>query len=512
MELTFSGSEGQFRRDAKGLATAVVGSRDPSAAKTRVSKNSRRLSVGPVVMMAAAAVLVGLTEGRARADAGQVNKLGRSHTYGDFDGDGLVDHVFGYPGAYAKAGSTVVVYGDGEIEEIHRGVPGFLEPHEAGDNFGDSVSSGDIDGDGYDDLVVGVPGDDVTVWGGGIVTLSDAGSIHVIYGGDTGLTGTGDQVLDRVSDGLAASAAAYDRLGEAVAVADFDCDGFADVAVGVPLDDAQSGRSNDGSIHVIYGTASGLTSADDFFHQGTPAVSGAPESNDEFGGSLAVGNFNGDYFGGRACMDLAVGVVGEGSDGGYVVFFYGNFFDDFSFANKTGLSQNVANAEDQLEANDVFGAQMWSNDVDGDPYDDLIVAAPGERCNTIMTAGYHQFHGHPSGIVTNKLLNNSLDRLECVGWDTYEPVNAIEDYGRCMDFGDPGCGQTLTSDLDTSQTTTGTEHIAACEVGIEFALDACEHWISDPVCDVDLCIAAALELSNVATGCLNEGDVLTHGY
>ena len=96
----------------------------------------------------------------------------------------------------------------------------------------------------------------------------------------------------------------------------------------MPLDDAQSGRSNDGSIHVIYGTPGGLTSVDDFYHQGTANVSGAPESNDEFGASLAVGNFNGDVDG---CMDLAVGVVGENNDGGYLVFFYGNAFYDFSW-------------------------------------------------------------------------------------------------------------------------------------------------------------------------------------
>lgn len=465
-------------------------------------------------MLLAAAALLWTAEGAARAAAGQVNKKGRSHTYGDFDGDGLVDRVFGFPGAYSGAGSTVVVYGTGEIEEVHRGVADYLDGHYAGDNFGDSVSAGDIDGDGYEDLVVGVPGDSVTVYsGGGPTTYSGAGSIHVIYGSDDGLTGTGDQIVDRVSDGLAASVASYDRLGEAVAVGDFDCDGFADVAVGVPLDNAHPGRSNDGSIHVIYGTGSGLTSADDFFHQGTADVSGAPESNDEFGGSLAVGNFNGDWFWNRECMDLAVGVVGENTDGGYVVFFYGNFFDDFSFGNQEGLSQNLSNAQNHLEAYDVFGAQMWAFDDNGDDYDDLMVAVPGEVCNAIMSDGYHEFRGHPNGIVDNNLLNNSVDVLGCMGWDQPGPLNAIEEYARCMDFADPGCGQMLTSEFDSMfHIGVAPKRIAACEIGIDFALDACEHWISDPVCDVDLCIAAALELSNIEGGCLNEGDVLTHGY
>ncbi len=450
----------------------------------------------------------------ARADAGQVNAQGRSHTYGDFDDDGLVDHVYGFPQTYSGAGSIVVVYGTGEIEEIHRGTPGFLDGHYADDNFGDSVSAGDIDQDGWEDLVVGVPGDDVTEFllNGSTVTRVDAGSIHVIYGSDGGLTHVGDQVVDRVSDGLAAHVAAYDRFGESVAVGDFNCDGYADVGVGVPLDNAQSGRTDDGSIHVIYGTNSGLTSADDFFHQGTPDVTGAPESYDEFGSALAVGNFNGDWMLGRECVDLAVSAAGEDADGGFVVFFYGNFFNDFSFENRTGLSQNLANVADQIEAGDAFGAQMWAFDDNDDDYDDLMVAAPGEVCDPIMTDGYHRFLGHPNGIVSNKLLNFSANTLECVGWDTSELVDANEGYAQCMNFGDPGCAEGLEDAFDEMNLSAHPGRIAACEVALDFAQDACEHWVVDPICDVDLCIAATLELAAFGGGCLNEGDVLTHGY
>ena len=65
-----------------------------------------------VLVLGAAALLVA-TEGVAHADAGQVNKQGRSHTYGDYGNDGLIDRVFGFPEASATAGSTVVVYGNG---------------------------------------------------------------------------------------------------------------------------------------------------------------------------------------------------------------------------------------------------------------------------------------------------------------------------------------------------------------------------------------------------------------
>ena len=143
-------------------------------------------------------------------------------------------------------------------------------------------------------------------------------SIHVIYGTQAGLGQVGDQLIDRSSSGIEGNPVYNDRFGAAVAVGDFNCDNYEDVAIGVPWDDAESGRYNDGSINVIYGTSNGLTSVDDFFHQGTANVSGNSESADQFGSALAVGNFNG-----TTCDDLAVGAAGENNDGGYVVFFYG---------------------------------------------------------------------------------------------------------------------------------------------------------------------------------------------
>jgi hypothetical protein len=396
------------------------------------------------------------------------------------------------------------------VEELHRGVPGIAGTDDPEDNFGDSVAAGDIDGDGYEDLVVGVPGDDVSIFGlGGSVTVSNAGSIHVVYGSDDGLSVTGDQIIDRASDGLEADAAADDRFGENVAVGNFDCDPYEDVAVGVPYDDARSGRVNDGSIHVIWGTQGGLTTADDFYHQGTPNVSGAPETNDEFGASLQVGNFDGDPL---ACMDLAVGIVGEGSDRGYLVFFYGNSSSGFTFSNQTGLSQTVGGTVDTSEAFDAFGAQMWTFNDNNDAYDDLMVGVPGETCLDGLDGGYHAFRGHTNGLVSSKNLNNTTNPLVCMDWADEVVQLAMDAYRDCMDQREPGCGQQLTSDFLALDRGTDVEYITACETGLEFALDACEHWISDPICDVELCIAAAHELSSIALGCDHEGDVLTDDY
>jgi hypothetical protein len=103
--------------------------------------------------------------------------------------------------------------------------------------------------------------------------------------------------------------------------ADFDGDGFADLAVGVPLEDT-AGNTNDGGVNVIYGSAGGLTATgSQFWNQNSTGIFGAAESGDEFGLSLAAGNF-----GRTAEDDLAVGVpledtAGNSNDGGVNVIY-----------------------------------------------------------------------------------------------------------------------------------------------------------------------------------------------
>ncbi len=363
-------------------------------------------------MLATAAALLCVAEGQALAvpppPSGQVATQTPSHASGDIDGDGGTDHVFGYPSWNGSRGAIVVVTASGKATQLTEDYPW------PSDYFGDSVSVGDIDGDGFDDVVVGVPGD----WVGG---LSNAGSIHVFYGAADGLSTIGDQLITRNSAGIGStSAAGGDRFGEAVAVGDFNCDGYEDVAIGAPLDDAHTGRTDDGSINVIYGGSGGLTTIDYLYHQGTSQVSGAPETGDQFGGALAVGNFNGDDYAGVACMDLAVGLPGEDTDHGYVVFFYGNRFStwwnsDLDFANGTGLSQNTSGAGWVFEPHDAFGAIMWPYH-DGGIHDDLLVGVPGEVCSDGTEGGIHRFYGTDDGFVVGGALVYSLDLLECVDW------------------------------------------------------------------------------------------------
>ena len=84
-------------------------------------------------------------------------------------------------------------------------------------------------------------------------------------------------------------AEANDEFGSALAAGDFNADGFTDLVIGVPGEDASA--TGDGRVGVIYGSAGGLSATatpDQFWGQDTPNVEDAAEASDYFGGALAA--------------------------------------------------------------------------------------------------------------------------------------------------------------------------------------------------------------------------------
>ena len=132
----------------------------------------------------------------------------------------------------------------------------------------------DFDGDGYADLAVGVPGEDLR-------GKRDAGAVQVLYGSAAGVT-TRDQVWHRGRKGVRGALKKNDMFGRVLASADFDADGFADLAVGLPSK-AIGGKQLVGAVQVLYGGPRGLTARDQVWHQGKPGVPGRNEQGDMFG-------------------------------------------------------------------------------------------------------------------------------------------------------------------------------------------------------------------------------------
>lgn len=151
-----------------------------------------------------------------------------------------------------------------------------LTPLVAGGAQAAAGTPGDINKDGYRDVVVAAP--DAKVSG-----HAKAGAVVVMYGGQSGLSGTRRTVLTQNSTGVPGYAEAGDRFGAAVVVHDVNADGYSDLVVGAPGEEV-AGDVGGGSVTVMYGGKSGLT-------KGKTIADPWPSSHDAYGRTLAVGTY-----------------------------------------------------------------------------------------------------------------------------------------------------------------------------------------------------------------------------
>lgn len=233
---------------------------------------------------------------------------------------------------------------------------------------GSALSAGDLDGDGHDELLIGVPGEVIVIDRGEpgteLVTISPEGTVYLAT----------QEALEGCSDLETCADARFDvdgstLAGFSLATGDLDGDGGLDVAVGAPANVEASGGQQ---VYVLDGSAF-LEDEDGLVTTGDPAVFArvyAGSTDSAFGTSLAV---PGDVFPDDA-DELAVGDP-DGAEGGQVWLVYGPLSGVIDVSLKKTYARKLTDTGSDERIGETLAA---AGDVNGDILPDLLVGPPLE--------------------------------------------------------------------------------------------------------------------------------------
>ena len=317
----------------------------------------------------------------------------------DFNNDGYADLAVGaiFEEINSQNGAGMVVEVEGSPsgpstdDHLWHQDAGIAEACEPNDAFGWALAVGDFDGDDYLDLAIGVPREELS----GDVS---AGVVHVLYGGGSGLTTTGDQLFDQDNATTGSGPEPDDWFGASLAVGDFNNDGYDDLAIGSPYEDL--GTIQDaGAVIVLFGTASGLdATGSQWIDQGS--IVGTAEEGDTFGTALVAADFDGDGY-----DDLAIGVpgqtVGSAVAAGVVNLIWGSASGLVDGPDVDQWHQDRGGIDGACENNDGFGQDLAAADFNADGYDDLVIGVWLEDISTVVDAGaVHIIEGSAGGLTS----------------------------------------------------------------------------------------------------------------
>lgn len=336
--------------------------------------------------------------------SGSVSQLGCSVcTAGDVDGDGYSDVIIGastYSNEHTEEGKVYVYFGkDSGIKGTWNYEYNYSTIH-----LGSSVSTaGDVNGDGYADVIVGAP--NYT----NMETLE--GMVLVFYGSAAGLGIAPDLKIESHIEGA--------KFGSSVSIAgDWDGDGYADVIVGAPGYQSDVDHVEEGAAYIYRGSSSGLKTSSDWFQR-------SDQANARFGTSVSTaGDVNGDGY-----SDVLVGAPGY--DGGQT--------DEGKCFLYYGKSKPPANTADWYSNNAVAGCDFavsvaGAGDVNGDGYADIMVGAPLFDNGQIDEGRVFIYHGKSHNVpnttadrtlesnLANVYFGNALASAGDVNADGYDDI------------------------------------------------------------------------------------------
>ena len=278
---------------------------------------------------------------------------------GDLNGDGYSDVIAGapkYDNSFSDQGRSWVFYGSAAGTSTSS--PTILQSFGGAAYFGQSVSdAGDVNGDGYDDVIVGAP-------------VIERAAVY--YGAAAGLQTSPAWSAVSAQDG--------DQTGGSVSTAgDVNGDGYADVIVG--SSNYTNGEAGEGIANVYLGSASGLSTSAIWSVEGSVAIA-------SFGSGVSnAGDVNGDGY-----SDIIVGAYSYSSNKGRAFVYLGN---------STGVTLTSAWTVEDSVANGIFGASVAAaGDVNGDGFSDFIVGSPDYANGQTFEGAAFLYHGGTTTFVS----------------------------------------------------------------------------------------------------------------
>ncbi|MFZ1785203.1 MAG: FG-GAP-like repeat-containing protein [Ferruginibacter sp.] len=288
---------------------------------------------------------------------------------GDVNGDGYSDVIVGayeYDNGESNEGAAFIYHGS--VTGINTTAAAFVQSNQANANMGSSVASaGDVNGDGYSDIIVGA----WTYFNFAI----NAGAAFVYHGSATG--------INTIAAAFLTLNNAYAYMGRSVASAgDVNGDGYSDIIVGAFS--YFNGQPGEGAAFVYHGSAAGINTTAAAILEGNQIAA-------QMGFSVAsAGDVNGDGYG-----DVIVGAYaydnGE-TDEGAAFIYHGS---------AAGINTTAASFVQSNQANANMGISVASaGDVNGDGYTDVIVGAFFYDNGETDEGAAFIYHGSATGINT----------------------------------------------------------------------------------------------------------------